>query len=258
MQKILASDFDGTLFRDGKIHEEDAKAIRYWCRKNRFGLVTGRDPRSVEHALSEAQIPYDFILCRGGALGYFKDGTRFQNRVLITDLPHLQERIHALSACSFQLFGVTSMYSLVWKTCAQGAMLLQTMKPYHEIKKHITEIEIPYAISCECENAQEANRIAKTLQTEFSSIHAVSNLFYVDITAKQAGKEDGLLALLQAWKLPQECLYTIGDGENDRAMLQRFHGFAIQGNPSVEKSAHCVVTSIQEALQQLHHKTDSE
>ena len=41
--KVLATDFDGTLFRDRTITPADLNAIRRFRRAgNRFGIVTGR------------------------------------------------------------------------------------------------------------------------------------------------------------------------------------------------------------------------
>lgn len=41
--KVLASDFDGTLFFKGKFKEEDLKQIRaFQAQGHQFGLCTGR------------------------------------------------------------------------------------------------------------------------------------------------------------------------------------------------------------------------
>lgn len=72
--KLIASDFDGTIFIDGKIKTEDIKVIRdFQAKGNLFGLVTGRTYHSL-FVLIEGKIDPDFIIANNGSHIFVKNG----------------------------------------------------------------------------------------------------------------------------------------------------------------------------------------
>ncbi len=72
--KLIASDFDGTIFIDGKIKTEDIRAIRVFQDKgNLFGLVTGRTYHSL-FVLIEGKLDPDFIIANNGSHIFVKNG----------------------------------------------------------------------------------------------------------------------------------------------------------------------------------------
>ena len=65
--KVLASDFDGTLFFKGKFKEEDLKQIRaFQAQGHQFGLCTGRPLAGVTGAIRES-VRCDFMILSSGA-----------------------------------------------------------------------------------------------------------------------------------------------------------------------------------------------
>lgn len=74
--KLIASDFDGTIFIDGKIKTEDIKVIRDFQDKgNLFGLVTGRSYHSLL-VLIEGKLAPDFVIANNGSHIFVKDGKK--------------------------------------------------------------------------------------------------------------------------------------------------------------------------------------
>lgn len=72
--KLIASDFDGTIFIDEKIKTEDIKAIRDFQDKgNLFGFVTGRTYHSL-FVLIEGKIDPDFVIANNGSHIFVKNG----------------------------------------------------------------------------------------------------------------------------------------------------------------------------------------
>ena len=70
---ILASDFDGTIFIDGKISQKDIKAIRDFQQAgNLFAIVTGRSFASLD-PLIEGKIKPDALICNNGGHIFVKD-----------------------------------------------------------------------------------------------------------------------------------------------------------------------------------------
>lgn len=67
VQRLLASDFDGTLCRSfQQITDRDRKAVHSFIQDHVFGIVSGRDPRSLQAACRQLQIPYHFLITYGG------------------------------------------------------------------------------------------------------------------------------------------------------------------------------------------------
>lgn len=74
--KLIASDFDGTIFIDGKIKTEDIKAIRdFQAKGNLFGLVTGRSYHSLV-VLIEGKLAPDFVIANNGSHIFVKNGKK--------------------------------------------------------------------------------------------------------------------------------------------------------------------------------------
>ncbi|MDD6918031.1 MAG: HAD-IIB family hydrolase [Peptoniphilaceae bacterium] len=72
--KLIASDFDGTIFIDEKIKTEDIRAIRdFQDNGNLFGFVTGRTYHSL-FVLIEGKIDPDFVIANNGSHIFVKNG----------------------------------------------------------------------------------------------------------------------------------------------------------------------------------------
>lgn len=72
--KLIASDFDGTIFIDEKIKTEDIRAIRdFQDNGNLFGIVTGRTYHSL-FVLIEGKIAPDFVIANNGSHIFVKNG----------------------------------------------------------------------------------------------------------------------------------------------------------------------------------------
>lgn len=72
--KLIASDFDGTIFIDEKIKTEDIRAIRdFQDNGNLFGFVTGRTYHSL-FVLIGGKLAPDFVIANNGSHIFVKDG----------------------------------------------------------------------------------------------------------------------------------------------------------------------------------------
>lgn len=72
--KLIASDFDGTIFIDERIKTEDIKAIRDFQDKgNLFGIVTGRTYHSL-FVLIEGKMDPEFVIANNGSHIFVKNG----------------------------------------------------------------------------------------------------------------------------------------------------------------------------------------
>ena len=99
--KILASDFDNTLFFSDGVHKEDVEAIRTFQKQgNLFGLCTGRQLEGIkypfggnrEHPLTE--IDFDFyITLSGGVIFNKKEEVIFEKDIPMNIVREIAEVI---------------------------------------------------------------------------------------------------------------------------------------------------------------------
>ena len=99
--KILASDFDNTLFFSDGVHKEDVEAIRTFQKQgNLFGLCTGRQLEGIkypfggdrEHPLTE--IDFDFyITLSGGVIFNKKEEIIFEKSIPMNIVREISEAI---------------------------------------------------------------------------------------------------------------------------------------------------------------------
>ena len=70
--KVLASDFDNTLFVEEEISfEENIKSIReFMLMGNIFIIITGRSYTDLKQMLNKYKIPYNYLFCEDGARIY--------------------------------------------------------------------------------------------------------------------------------------------------------------------------------------------
>ena len=99
--KILASDFDNTLFFSDGVHKEDVEAIRTFQKQgNLFGLCTGRQLEGIkypfggnrEHPLTD--IDFDFyITLSGGVIFNKKEEVIFEKDIPMNIVKEISEAI---------------------------------------------------------------------------------------------------------------------------------------------------------------------
>lgn len=94
-KKILFSDFDGTLYINGTVNEQDRNAIRRWrADGNLFAMASGRDLNALKTHLIEENVEWDFLLCLNGAEAYDHcDRLLFETPIDIKILPGLYRSV---------------------------------------------------------------------------------------------------------------------------------------------------------------------
>ena len=102
---MLASDYDGTLCKNGVIAKEVIEAIdEFRLKGNIFGIVTGRDyVNGFEYFKKLGSFRFDFILANNGAAAYDADGSVY-----------FSERINGK-----QLFGKSTLVCELVKQCME-------------------------------------------------------------------------------------------------------------------------------------------
>ena len=106
VQRLLASDFDGTLCRSfQQITDRDLKAVRSFIQDHVFGIVSGRDPRSLQAACRQLQIPYHFLITYGGGAAFDAEGNMLFQHTLSDDLCDMIDVLCARASLLVAVYG---------------------------------------------------------------------------------------------------------------------------------------------------------
>lgn len=247
-QLLFASDFDGTLCHDFQsIDPKDLDAIRFYAKNNLFGLISGREPRSLFQACEKFHIPYDFIIAYGGGIAYDIHGKILFEHLLDTPVDALIAFLKE-TAAFFTLYSKTSFWHYQRKKSLLAERFLQNALQSYPITADYHDLQEICVISVFCENDSEAESLATLIEQKFPQYQAVANTLSIDISAKGVSKQKALQAVCQHFHIDQQRATAIGDSMNDCSMIQAFHGFAIRGNPQVESVASSRVDALHEAI----------
>ena len=227
--KLLASDYDGTLFRNSRIDKEDITAICKFKEKgNLFGIVTGRSFGFIERELNKNNIPYDFIICING--GYIED--RDKNVIYEKQIPLeianqiveqvKNEKIQLGIICDGILSEVFVFRMKIIKTIAHffhHRLYQYQLKPRNR--------KIVRNISIHAKEEKYTNEIIEKLQTQFNDYIECNRNgeTIIDVSGKGTAKENAVQRVADYFGVSD--IYVIGDSYNDIEMIRAFDGFAI-------------------------------
>lgn len=197
MKRLIATDFDGTFYRNNRIDEKDAEGVRLWrAAGNKFGFVTGRGTDFFGTAKglgAEA----DFFILYNGALITDENGRvifeDFIDRKTFSELESFFEK--SPDVCSFSRAG--------------------SEERYHQY----------YA---RYETAERAVEVAAEVNALFGQkVSAVVNYYHINIGAKGTGKAEGVSRILEYYGFAPDEAAAVGDDRNDVAMLKSHRGWAV-------------------------------
>lgn len=247
--RILATDFDGTLFRDGTVTEKDRDAIMRFRRVgNRFGIVTGRHLPSILEEIDRWQVPFDFIICCTGGVLLDRHCRVFSE--------HLAPR-----AAVQPLYAETLRFDGMYFCISKGLERIwfdTGHPPVYENIKVLPPEKLPildgfHEMGTRFADEETARRYVETLNTKYPDLMtAHQNGVYIDVCAPHTSKVRGLYEILEHFGVPQDALFVAGDNLNDLEMLREFHSFAVaSGREEVKAAAEHTVSDIAEIIEKL-------
>lgn len=222
--RILATDFDGTLFRGYKITDSDLRAIKkFRAEGHKFGIVTGRYLATIIWEIERWEIPFDFLICCTGSM------LLDEHRRIITEHTAPRAAVQALYDLTLAFGG---HYFCVSKGMDMAWMDLG-VPPFYENAKLLLPKDLPtldgfHETGTRFSDEETARRFVETVNREYSDrMTAHQNGIYVDICAPHTGKVSGLREMLAHFGASEESLFVAGDNLNDLEMLRTFSSFAI-------------------------------
>ncbi len=212
--KILASDFDNTLFFHEGFKEKDLKAIKaFQAQGNKFGVCTGRQLEGILRPSKGVDIDYDFyITISGGTIVNHDHEIIFQRKLPYEVVKDIYNKV-----------GID--LSIVY----QGRMVINYEDRYHEkglIRIHdLDELDAKevegFSFHFPAGHLKEAKACADMINRDYGRLlHAFQNNEHVDVTGAGCSKGEGLNFLKDYYHLHDDEIIGIGDSWNDLPMLE--------------------------------------
>lgn len=252
--KIAASDYDGTLLRQGKIHPEDVRAITDWRRRgHKFGLATGRDLSMLITELRANGLPFDFLVCSTGAALYDHQGRPVLVEALPAELveellkhPALGRRLHLALSQNEITYVQSRSDQPSWLRGLSSRFLVDI-----DDDNRFSAVEDVHQITLEFARPDEARACLAALMGTFGEImeYHFTEGVCIQLTRPRIDKAVTLTRLAELMGWPEGDLVVAGDSENDIPMFRRFKGYAMKSSPPELKAlAYQVVGSPAEML----------
>lgn len=249
--KILASDFDNTLFFNDGVHKQDVEAIRTFQKQGHlFGLCTGRQLEGIKYPFGGnrdfplTDIDFDFYITLSGGVIFNKNcDVIFEKAIPMTIVREVAEIIpvHMSIVYKDEIY----MYrptDIRWGTTIETLNEL-TFKDADAFSFHFPEGDL--------ENAKKAMDYINSHYSDTCA--AFQNKNHVDVCGVGCSKGTGINHVVDYFNINESDVYGIGDSWNDLPLLDGVkHGYTFTYAPiEVKDKAEKIVDSLAEAIQDI-------
>ena len=207
--KLIASDFDGTVYKGGRISEKDIAAIERWqAEGNAFGIVTGRG-RDIFDRAKEHGVTLDYAVALNGAQVIDRDGTILHEEVF--DLSWEKRYFAFVNQFPQQEEGV-AIYA---KHDPDGP----------DSKENVYGIA---QLSLVMTSPAEASRVTDLLNEKFGDeLVSFANWSCINTVKRGVSKATGIAEYARRFGVAFEDVYAVGDAHNDLPMLEAYDGYVV-------------------------------
>ena len=230
--KVVASDFDGTLFINQKVSEENLSAIKNWrAAGNKFGIVTGRAYIMLPTHLQEFNLEIDFAICENGAIIHDGNGkiifeSELPKKILleIINEPFVMKSMHLAFETAEKVYCANvKPTSWVLREKDKWNFPVEIIEP-----AQIEKLPKINQLALDFHSPDEAQAAAEMLNREFGEhIFAQKNTHSVDIVIAGTNKAQGVENLLRIMNWSDAKVFVIGDVSNDLPMIKKFGGYTV-------------------------------
>ena len=238
MIKLVATDIDGTIFIPEKEFTSGVKN----CIKNlsdngiKVVLVTGRMNAAATRIAKDLGLDTPVVSYQGGLV--VENGKKLYERYLTEEQTRRilewasMENIHINLYNDDVLYSETDCYE-VQRYC-NNLHTERTIKKFSEIKKD----KINKLLAIDYSNPDRITKYEKELQEIFPDLYIVkSTPYFLEFSNPEASKKCAVEFLQAYWGLKKEEILTIGDQNNDVALLQAGGIKVAMGNATDELKA---------------------
>ena len=235
MIKLVATDIDGTiLIPEGEFTQPVKECIKKLCRKEiKVVLVTGRMHAAASLIAKDLNLDTPVVSYQGGLIKhnnktlYEKCLTKEQTEKVINWAK--TENIHLNLYNDDILYSEKDCYEI--ERYCKNLHTHYTVKPYSEIKKD----KVNKLLAIDYNNPEKIDRLEKELPGIFPELYIVkSTPYFLEFSNKEASKYCAVKFLQKYWGISADETLTIGDQNNDIALLRAGGVRVAMGNATEE------------------------
>ena len=216
--KLLVSDFDGTFYTDDDQVKRNVEAIHEWQEKgNTFMLSSGRSYESLKDKIDTYHIPYDFISSEDGSHLFDTQNLLFETIMSPDIYPEIEELISLGVHKDFQI-GTTYAY-------------------LSELPEEDSISSINFGVRRDQitpEFRKEWKKIKRNKQYSFLE-YGYKEMVFFCIKPIGINKSTPIHFLKETLPLPKSQIFTVGDNDNDKCMIEDFNGYRIGTHRNLRK-----------------------
>ena len=253
--KILGSDYDGTLNRNGIDEKTRAAIAAFRASGNKFGIVTGRGHPSILFELERNDFyEYDFLVCNTGSAVYSEDKLISSSYADGAVLPDLYEFIKEMGGRHMAI-GLDEQHHFVIFGRQSDKKEGREDNEVYITPENLSTFgkfnQVDTSFDAQDEYAAE---FARQVNERFNGkLSASSNGFCVDIVASGVSKESGIYKYIAEVGGVKEKTLTLGDNFNDISMLREFGGYVMDtGKKQVIEKIGRTCTDISSLIKEWH------
>lgn len=235
MIRLVATDIDGTIFIPEKEFTPAVKAcIKKMSAKGiKVVLVTGRMNAAASRIARDLELDTPVVSYQGGLV--VANGKTLYERYLTEEQTERilswasKEKIHINLYNDDILYSESDCYE-VQRYC-NNLHTERTIKPFSDIKKD----KINKLLAIDYSNPERISKYEKELQEIFPDLYIVkSTPYFLEFSNPEASKKCAVEFLQNYWGFKKEEILTIGDQNNDIALLQAGGVKVAMGNATDE------------------------
>ena len=221
MIKLVATDIDGTiLIPEGNFSFAVKNCIGKLCEKGvKVVLVTGRMNAAAQKIAKELGLNTPIVSYQGGLV--VENGKKLYERYLTEEQAERviswakEEKIHLNLYNDDVLYVEKDCYEI--QRYCKNLHTVNKVKPFSEIKKN----KVNKLLAIDFSSTSRIDRLEKELPKIFPDLYIVkSNPYFLEFSNPEGSKKCAVEFLQNYWGLNKEEILTIGDQNNDIALLQ--------------------------------------
>lgn len=229
--KLLVSDYDQTFYLNDQDIEKNKQAIQKFRKeKNYFAIATGRSYYDFIKKQKQYQFDCDFVLLNHGATILTFDYKILQNipidnAILSSLKPYLKLEE---SVASFFCSGLESRVRF-----DHG---------------DLTKINVYYP------SKEQAQKVIQKINRKFKDyVHAYYvTINSIEIVSNKVNKAQAIEQVIKEYNIKKEDVFTVGDGDSDQEMIQKFHGYHMKDCvEQLKKHSEGQVESVSELVEKI-------
>ena len=226
LKKVVISDYDGTLFQNETVSQEDLDAIhRLRASGGLFGIATGRIVGSIKAEIDKYNIPVDFLVGVNGALVLNKDYEVKHSTAI--DKIIAKDVLSYLTSNDTLFHGISDGFGIFIEG-PDSYLFEKQYKPYDESLKNDI-----HGIYAKVHSRDDSFRMSHYINQNFGDhVKAMPNFSNLDVVSVKTDKLDAILKVIDS--LGDVEVTTTGDAHNDYKMLKHFNGYVMRhGDPEI-------------------------